>query len=1230
MKKQKDNIDFLAREKFQERIKKGMIGPGSDIWGLPDEEEIISNDTPLQRYFSGILFPEKNRVSTIDEEDQAEIQSNTEIDDYESVSNDIDEENIKEEQDSSQEESKSNNEKDPDKISKTNFFPTNIGLSVCIPKNIEELKVTFSFGLYYQPNNKDIKIKISEQGYRSFLEEKHIPYSLPFKDILKYKNGFMFLERPLKGFTGGKKQRSEEYKQFDEFRKGDNLKNSSAQYFIDKLEKLISQNRIWKRKDFQIEKNINIRSTDEPIALEFEYEQNKTTSIGYNIKVIEQGEKKFVKIQLVNLSDSHPQNRFSNKNENLNKKSVFQAEIKVESENFIPFENTTSRDKDFQDQEAQELYFSYRKIKNYSIGHNCSSMWNDNHSIIKTTFLPVQDINNVTNTFSTKDELLNSALDIKNLTVWGIDNDNLISNLKYFIEDYSKWISKQIESNQKESKPKEEIGDRIINRQKQNLERLEKNIKILENDAKTLQAFRLANTAMYIQLITSNDRDFANKEKSLQEASTENLNNIDFFKNYDAIKRVAKNKINFIPAYRPFQLAFLLLNIEGIVNPESKSRKEIVDLIWFPTGGGKTEAYLAVAALTIIHRRMNNQSGYEGTSVIMRYTLRLLTTQQFERASRLITALDFLRKQDAFKGILKEEPITIGLWVGMGSTPNSLKKAKNQIKKIEDECNKTNGDPKSKNNFQISSCPWCGTELITQKKTKSGKLQWVNGFSFSRQNGFKIKCNNKACTCSNSVPVQVIDEDLYDKPPTLLFGTVDKFAILAWQENAHNLFNSLNDEGLPPDLIIQDELHLLNGPLGSITGFFESVIEDLSTKGNISPKIIASTATTRNTQFQVENLYGNRTVNIFPPSGISYDDNYFAKESNLSNRRYIGFMPTGKTSIDTQLQLLAHLLVARLEVYTDKNTKEAIDKYWTIVSYYNSLKDVGKIFNKVGDEISTFTSTLQHRLNTDFVGDFKDYTFNHFGLANRTQELTSRIESTKIKSVLNRVEKEFNENKISRSKKGYTYLKDVIDFVLATNMISVGIDISRLNIMLINGMPKNIAEYIQASSRIGRNTKGLAISLLNPNRAREKSYFEHFNNFHQAFYKNVEPLSITPFTDNTIDKMLASLMVTYVRNKLPGRTKNKDVVNFQKEDIEGLKNIIKNRFSNHLLELNWFEKKIDNLAYDWVSRIQETGIETYKELLKKPSEQNENEDWVLMQSMREIDSSTFINIKETF
>lgn len=1217
--------DYLARDKFEQRIAKGMIGPGSDTWGLPDEEEIISNDTPLQRYFSGILFPDRDLKSCTSQTaiDDAEIQSQTEGSDLEDQSPEV-------EQEDESDKIQSTAESDEDRISKTNFFPTNIGLSICLPVDETKLDMTVSFGLYYQPKNKEVKIKISEEGYRSFFNEK-IPYQLPFKEILKYEDGFMFLERELKGNVGGKRKRSEEFLAFDQFRKSDNLKDVSTKYFVEYLERLINIGRIWKRKDIKIQHIIPIEDTVKPVELPLASIFHKATKVGYNVKVIKQGDRQYVKIQLVNLSEKHPVNNYSNRNENLNLKSIFQAEIKLFSKNLLPYKEFNS-DKIGLDDEAKELEFIYRSVENYAIGHNCSSHWNEEHTEVKTTFIPTQNIKDITNTFGEDDDKLQNIMNLRNLSVWGLDQSQVISHLSHFVKQYGDWIVSQEKENQNAGN--REIGKQIIDRQKENFERLKSNISLLENQ-EVFKAFQIANTAMYIQLIISNDANFGNTEKELHQASTENLDSLDFFKNYDAQSRKTNRKISFIPAYRPFQLAFLLLNIEGIVNPESDARKDIVDLIWFPTGGGKTEAYLAVTAFTIAFRRLSNETGYEGTTVIMRYTLRLLTAQQFERASRLITTLEFLRKQNEFSAYLKNEPITIGLWVGMGSTPNKLSDAKRQIEEIDKECEKTNrknelvGSPEEKNIFQINSCPWCGTKLVTQKTTKSGNVVWTHGFKETR-NDFKFTCNNPHCTCAKEIPVQVVDELLYEKPPTLLFGTVDKFAMLSWQEKGHQFFNSLEAEKLPPDLIIQDELHLLSGPLGSITGIFESIIENLATKGTRTPKIIASTATTRNTEHQVQKLYGNRNVNIFPPSGINYHDSFFARESIKSKRRYLGFMPTGKTTVDTQLQLLSHLLVARLEVFTDKATKDVANNYWTVVSYYNSLKDVGRTFNKVGDEIATFTSTLQYRLASLFDADMKDYTFNYFGLSNRTKELTSRIESTKIKSVLNEIERTFNEDKIERSAKGNTYINDVVDFVLATNMISVGIDISRLNVMLINGMPKNIAEYIQASSRVGRSTQGLVISLMNPNRAREKSYFEHFNNFHQAFYKSVEPLSITPFTENTIEKMLSSLIVSYVRNKVPGMARNGDVVHFQKEMIDPLKEYIRQRFPDDQHSVNLFEKKLDILGYDWVDRIQKSGLKEYKQLLKRPAEKDDNQDWVLMQSMREIDSNTFISIKEIF
>lgn len=1167
-----NNHDSIARDIFQERIKKGLLGPGSDIFvDEKDKNEEIIADYPLQRYYTGVLFPEQIKASSPMEEANNEVGQETESDD-EDFQNEPDK-NSEVENENYNLKKKEVNEDDELKTTQNTFFPTNLGLTFCIDNQVKEIDVEFNFGLYSQIKS-DIKIKLTKRDYDEFINHP----TFPFKEIVSYEDGYMILKRKLKGKS--RAPRTEEFAQFDEFKKSEEFKESPLPYIFQYFEKLLG--RTWKREQITIPKKIAITEKTNPENI---FERNlKVKSddffrASYTVKTYKISKNPnctYVKIQLVNTSDKHPSNQFSNAKELLNQKCIFQAEIKVQTGEFKPYKSHLELNP--LDKEAEILNYLYKDKFSYAIGHNCSVIWDENKNNIQTTYLPQYDVKDTKNSFIEEDfkdspndfKALNNSLDIYNLSHFTKESkEEIIKRLNNFVTLYGNWIESQKQKTY--TSINEDVENSIFKNLDYNLNRLEKNIKLL-NDNKIFRAFQLTNTAMLIQIIISNDSNFSGKEKDLCELNPDiDYNDINFFKNYDFSK--------FQPKYRPFQLAFLLLNIDSVTDLNSDARNKIVDLIWFPTGGGKTEAYLAVAAFTIIYRRLINQTGYEGTSVIMRYTLRLLTAQQFERASRLIVALEFLRKQ--FESELKKEPITIGMWVGMSSTPNTLKETEEKVDEINEECNKKEGNPESKNVFQISSCSWCGTKLMTKNEHEN----WVFGFKLvgiGRNTEFKIQCNNKKCHFHKELPIQVVDEMLYDQPPTLLFGTVDKFAMLAWKAKGNSFFNSLSD-GLPPDLIIQDELHLLTGPLGSITGIFESVIEILCTKNGRKPKIISSTATTRNTSEQIKALYGkHKEVNVFPPSGLSYDDSFFAKVSKTeSNRRYLGFIPTGKSSIDTQLQLLANLFVARLEVYktlilNGENDFKIFDKYWTIVSYYNSLKDVGKIHNKVGDEISTFTEALQKKL----FGDNLNYKFNHAQLYNRDEELTSRIDSSKIKQTLKRLEENtFGQDTIQKSENGNTYVKTgIIDLVLATNMISVGIDIDRFNVMLINSQPKNVAEYIQASSRVGRKYKGLVVDLLDANRARDKSHFEHFIPFHQAFYKSVEPVSITPFTENTLEKMLASIMITYVRHKISGMASNNSAQYFQPEMLDGLKAEIKNRFNDNQNVYQMFERKLQDLS----------------------------------------------------
>lgn len=755
--------DQIARDKFQERIRKGMLGPGSDTWGLLEEEEIIS-DYPLQRYFTGILFPEKSLKDDKDgnlsqsDLDTAEVQNETPEDEeadellYETDKIDI-EADVKTTTDIK--------EIEENKISQNNFFPTNIGLTVCVDNSVKELDVEFSFGLYYEPNQKEIKIRIDENGYQSFFDER-IPYKLPFNEILKYEEGFLFLERPLKGDRGGKKGRSGEFKQFDEFRKRENLKDCSAIDYINYLEKLIS--RVWKRKQHVYKIQVPIEDTPKPIEINLSGNHHSELKIGYNVKTFPFNNSTYVKIQLVNLSQKHPANRFSNKFEKLNQKCLFQSSIRVLSDSILPYK--TYEEMSPFDEEAERLNFIYRNVKNYGVGHNCSVTWSEDHKEVKTTFVPYHDIKDVKNKFDGElsDSVLAEALDIRNLSNFGLPKNKVIENLNFFIDHYSSWIADQKKENEKNSHKERKVGTEIISKQEYNLKRLKSNVELLKRDESVFKAFRVANTAMFIQLIISNDKDFGKYEKELNEIN-DNIpyNDLTFFEKYPFGQ---KGRLEKSPQYRPFQLAFFLLCIDGIVFPESESRKDIVDLIWFPTGGGKTEAYLAVAAFNIVWRRLNNEVGYQGTSVIMRYTLRLLTSQQFERASRLIVSLEFLRRQKDFQKILKSEQISIGLWVGMGATPNKLDEASKKLDEIERECDRGDrGSPEDKNIFQVSACSWCGTKVIS--KNKSNK--WDYSFDTSRKS-FLIRCLNKKCPFEKELPVQVVDEMLYKKPPTLLFA----------------------------------------------------------------------------------------------------------------------------------------------------------------------------------------------------------------------------------------------------------------------------------------------------------------------------------------------------------------------------------------------------------------------------------------------------------------------------
>ena len=510
----------------------------------------------------------------------------------------------------------------------------------------------------------------------------------------------------------------------------------------------------------------------------------------------------------------------------------------------------------------------------------------------------------------------------------------------------------------------------------------------------------------------------------------------------------------------------------------------------------------------------------------MRYTLRMLATQQFERASFLTCALEFLRSTDEALG-LGQEDITIGLWLGNSTTPNQP----NELTQRNGRFQQFLRNEVTNNPFPVTYCPWCGCTLYNGNAN--------HGY----HNLGTLQCINPSCHFHrHNLPISYIDECIYHTPPTLLFSTVDKFA-LVYREDAARLLRRGNGYR-SPDLIIQDELHLISGALGSMVGLFESVVEEMIATGGRRPKIVASTATTRNTSELVQKLY-HREVRVFPAQGLDYSDNYFSHVEKDALRRHIGIMPIGKnTSNAVEIRLAATLVLSRIKLalnylreygidpndleavigalYQDGNLPPILDLYWSIVLYFNSLKDLGRSNSRTSQEVY---ETLRTQLRK--MTDYPQLKFLIEGFDKRKTEFTSREDSARIRPLMTRAETPTRLHQEENHRLRVSM--DSLDLIYASNMISVGIDISRWNMMLMVGQPRSAAEYIQSSSRVARSHSGVVINLLNPFRIREFSLFENYTSFHNAYYRYVEPLSITPLTSEMLRQNIMNNMIRCYR-----------------------------------------------------------------------------------------------------
>lgn len=844
-----------------------------------------------------------------------------------------------------------------------------------------------------------------------------------------------------------------------------------------------------------------------------------------------------VSVFLVN--DQHPKAR------SRDSAWVFQPEVTIRArDGSAVFRKRQSRQGLLDDSEHQILSMLYRSEVEFAVGHGVGvhaevSPGDPTRAVsISTRVSPMYDLPRTeVPTASDFPALSGLVLDMKALCEMG--REELVDDLEILASAYAEWIS-GLDARVR-SGDFAEFGrapGQVVADCTSILERLRTGIETLRTSDDALRAFGFANRAMWLQRVRSKYSQVIRRGNRIELADVD----------------IPENR-----TWYPFQLAFILLGIPALADPTHRQRTDpgaaIADLLWFPTGGGKTEAYLGLAAFAMAIRRLQGEmgdlDGSRGVTVIMRYTLRLLTIQQFQRASALICAMEVIRREKP--GLWGDTPFRLGLWVGQHATPNRTEDARQAIENAKGNSWKSTGTGTP---HQLRNCPWCGAPI----DIKAGDLECREAPSdVGRTFTF---CSDKLGQCEftrakapgEGIPVVVVDEEIYKLLPAMIIGTVDKFAQMPWKGEVQTLFGKVAGEcprhGFispesstscsgehrksktqpaatriackqlrPPDLIIQDEFHLISGPLGTIVGLYETAVDELCSwqvgERVVRPLVVASTATVRKAAEQMHGVFLRR-VAVFPPPGLDHSDNFFSVQRPVTaekpGRRYMGICAPGHARPAVLIRVYTAFLTAAEGLRQKYGA--AADPWLTCVGYFNALRELGGMLRLVQDDVRT-------RCYRILKGDL-----DRPGLAQRDirviEELTSRKSSTDIPAILDRLEHRFRGPEEAPT-------KPAIDVVLCTNMISVGVDVPRLSLMVVNGQPKTTAEYIQATSRVGRFHPGLVCSVLNWARPRDLSHYETFEHYHATFYSHVEAQSVTPFSPRAIDRGLTGVMVSLMR-----------------------------------------------------------------------------------------------------
>jgi len=875
----------------------------------------------------------------------------------------------------------------------------------------------------------------------------------------------------------------------------------------------------------------------------------------------------------------------------------------------LPYPSQSSDDS-IDDEELNSLTLLFRKFETFGVGHGCSADWNtldgsDRVSFLTAEAMPECEVPSITPDIFKSDQ---TPLQVSMRALAGLtEGDDGLASLEELVGLYGSWIDQQ---KTRGDIPTEhnETAIRHMNACSDVLMRMEDGLNYLKTDKLALEAFRLANRAVLLQQLS------AGGEKRLLRYNKE-AQRMEFLEPFKA------PDLGQIPpgrgSWRPFQIAFLLTCLKSTADPFANDRDN-VELLWFPTGGGKTEAYLGLTAFSIFLRRLRDRDD-TGTNVVMRYTLRLLTSQQFQRASALICAMEVIRRENADR--LGSVPFAIGLWLGGGTTPNTSQQAVNIY-------NRMLKGQFVNSSFAVLQCPWCRAAVGPHEE---GPKDAAKVFGYKREgNEVVIACEDSECPFYRRLPLYVVDEYIYESRPDLVIGTVDKFAAVTWRSEVRNLFgldSGGNRAVSPPSLIIQDELHLISGPLGSMVGIYEPLIEELCTdrrNGNrIRPKIVSSTATIRRYEQQIRSLYGRHDSSLFPPPGLDASDSFFssfARDENqmlLPGKKFVGVYAPNLPSMQTaQVRTFSSLLQSANDL-----PEEDRDPWWTLVAFFNNLRELGNSL-----------SLLQHDIPSHLAAIFMR---SDKGVERRTarnyNELTGRLRDQEVPEALERLNVPYGSKDFS-----------ALDVCLASNIIEVGIDIERLALMVVVGQPKTTSQYIQVTGRVGRRwaeSPGLIVTLYGVGRPRDRSHFEKFRSYHERLYASVEPTSVTPFAPPVLSRALHACLIGFVR-QFGSIEEIRNPRPFPQDLSDRFKQLLLERVADvEPEELDNFEINFDKLVRNWQTLDREEwgragGIPGQNDMLTASGSYIPNElyklVWPTPTSLRNVDAECEMAITDNY